>query len=103
MPPRDIVIAVDAMRPEIYDNAALEAARPSYFGRMRAKLLGDAASRGFAVVDLETAFRAAFAKDRQPFEPTIDAHWNAHGHAVAAAAIATKLANWPPLRNASGR
>src|SRR5262249_46578476 len=41
VPAKQIVIMVDAMRPEIYDPAMLPAARLSYFGRMRAKVLAD--------------------------------------------------------------
>lgn len=95
--PRDIVLAVDAMRPEIYDPARLSAARSSYFGRMRAKVLADAASRGFTVVDLEQAFFASFARDGRRFEPLNEGHWNAHGHAIAAEAVQAALAGWPPL------
>ncbi len=98
----EIVIAVDAMRPEVYDPGMLEAAGKSYFGRMRAKVLADGASRGFRTVDLQDAFLKSFAKDRRRFEPPIDNHWNEHGHAVAAAAIIARLADWPPL-SASAR
>jgi hypothetical protein len=95
--PRDIVLAVDAARPEIYDPLRLNAAKASYFGRMRAKLIGDGRARGFTVVDLEQAFLASFAKDGQRFEPFDDGHWNVHGHSVAAGAVRAALADWPPL------
>jgi hypothetical protein len=95
--PRDIVLAVDAARPEIYDPLRLNAARASYFGSMRAKLIGEGRSRGFTVVDLEQAFLASFAKDGQRFEPFDDGHWNVHGHSVAAGAVQAALADWPPL------
>jgi hypothetical protein len=101
MKPDAIVIAVDAMRPEVYDPARLEPARESYFGRMRTKLLGDAAARGFLTVDLEEAFGKSFAKDQRRFEPPIDNHWNEHGHEVAAAAIVARLADWQPLSTAA--
>lgn len=98
--PKDIVLAVDAMRPEVYDPARLAAARSSYFGRMRARVLAEGAARGFTVVDLEKAFAASFARDGQRFEPLTDGHWNAHGHAVAADAVVAALAGWPPLSKA---
>lgn len=98
MPASAIVIVVDAMRPELYDDQALESAQSSYFGRMRRKILADATSHGFAVVDLEREFSRAFAKDGLTFEPEIDAHWNAHGHAIAAAAIEAKFADWMPFK-----
>lgn len=98
--PKDIVLAVDAMRPEVYDPARLAAARASYFGRMRAGVLAKGAARGFTVVDLEQAFAASFARDGERFEPLTDGHWNAHGHAVGAEAVLAALADWPPLSKA---
>ena len=100
VPPKHIVIMVDAMRPEVYDPPRLAAARSSYFGRMRAKVLADAASRGFVVVDLEQAFTTSYSKDGRRFEPPIDNHWNEQGHAVAADAIIARLADWAPLSEA---
>jgi hypothetical protein len=94
---RDIVLVVDAMRPQIYDDNALKAVRTSYFNLMRAKLIADAAARGFNVVDLEAPLRAAYGAEPIPFEFPGDMHWNAHGHVVAAAAVLKALAAWPPL------
>lgn len=48
-------------------------------------------------------FSAAYAVDRRPFEHPTDGHWNAHGHAVAAAAVVDALADWPPLAGAKQR
>jgi hypothetical protein len=99
LPARDIVIVVDAIRPQIYDDNALAEARTSYFGRMRAKLVTEARVAGFIVVDMEGPFRAAFATDQRPFEFPNDGHWNSHGHAVAAVAVAAALQDWSPLAN----
>jgi SGNH hydrolase-like domain, acetyltransferase AlgX len=98
---RDIVLVVDAMRPQIYDDNALKAVRTSYFNLMRAKLIADAAARGFNVVDLEAPLRAAYGVEPIPFEFPGDMHWNAHGHVVAAAAVLKALAAWPPLAGAA--
>lgn len=98
---RDIVLVLDAIRPQIYDERALATARSSYFGRMRATLMEQARARGFKVVDMEPPFRAAYAKDHQVFEYPNDGHWNPHGHAVVAAAVREALATWPPLAAAS--
>jgi hypothetical protein len=95
--PDGVVIVVDAPRPEIYDPGMLEAVRESYFGRMRARVLAEGAARGFRTVDLQDAFVASYAKDQRRFEPSIDNHWDEHGHDVAAAAIVARLGDWQPL------
>ena len=95
--PRDILIVVDAMRPAIYDEAAFKNAQQSYFGQMRTKLISDAHSQGFQVIDLDETFRAAYALDHTPFEFPTDGHWNAHGHEVVASAIQAVLAGWVPF------
>jgi hypothetical protein len=95
--PDEIVLTVDAMRPQLYNDNALAAAHTSYFGRMRAKLIADATARGFRVIDMEVPMRADFASQHRPFEFTNDMHWNSHGHAVAAAAVREALTAWPPL------
>ena len=99
--PGEIVLAVDAMRPQLYDDNALAAARSSYFGRMRAKLIADAAASGFRVIDMEVPMRADFVARHQPFEFANDSHWNSRGHAVAADAVRKALADWPPLAGAA--
>ena len=97
LPPEDILLIVDAMRPQIYDNAALAAARTSYFGRMRRSLMTHARMHGFRVVDLEPRFREAYAAERHPFEFPNNGHWNVRGHMVAAEAVRKALGDWPPL------
>ena len=99
--PGEIVLAVDAMRPQLYDDNALAAARSSYFGRMRAKLIADAAASGFRVIDMEVPMRADFVARHQPFEFANDSHWNSRGHAVGADAVRKALADWPPLAGAA--
>jgi hypothetical protein len=95
--PRNIVLVVDAPRPHLYDADSLAFARTSYFGKMRSRLISDASTRGFVVVDMEPHFLASFAADGRRFEYPTDPHWSAHGHAVVAAAVRQALADWPPL------
>lgn len=102
LPADDIVITVDAIRPELYDgDAALEAVRPSYFGLMRTRLMEKARAQGFRVVDTEPLFKASFARDGRRFDFPHDLHWNSHGHEVVAAAVAEALRDWRPLAGAS--
>lgn len=97
---KDIVLTVDAIRPQIYDPQALAAVRDSYFGRMRASLIAKATQAGFTVVDMDPPLRAAYVRDGQLFEYPTDGHWNANGHAVAAEAVRAALAAWEPLQAA---
>lgn len=85
--PRDIMLVVDAPRPEIYDPAVLEQARNSYFVLMRTYLVERARRAGVQVVDLEPVMSQDYAQQRERFEFPRDAHWNGHGHAVAAEAV----------------
>jgi hypothetical protein len=94
--PKDIVLTVDASRPQLYDPGALAATHASYFETMRRDLIAKARARGFLVLDLEPVFLAAYAKDGARFEFSTDGHWNAHGHEVVAAALRDILGGWPP-------
>ena len=95
--PRNIVITVDGPRPQLYDAGELAEVQTSYFVQMRNRLISEAKSAGFKVIDMQPRFLTAFAADRQQFEFSIDGHWNAHGHEVTAAAVLEALADWPPL------
>ncbi len=50
-----------------------------------------ARAQGLPFLDLHPVFAADWAKQRQRFEFPSDAHWNAHGHLVAARAVAQFL------------
>jgi hypothetical protein len=93
----EIVLVVDAPRPQLYDPAELAAAQTSYFGRMRARLISEAKTRGFNVIDMEPHFVRSHDADGKPFESPQDGHWNAHGHEVAASAVRQALAGWTPF------
>jgi hypothetical protein len=95
LPPSAIVLVVDALRPQLYDDAQLEGARATYFGRLRAELMARARAQGFVVIDAEDVMRADYRVNRQPFEFETDMHWNAHAHAVIAAAVKKALGDWP--------
>jgi hypothetical protein len=98
---KNIVIVVDAARPDVYDATELAATRTSYFGQMRHRMIEEAKARGFRVIDTERHFIAAYAADHQRFEHHTDGHWNAHAHGVVAAAVRDALADWLPLTAAA--
>jgi len=103
LPPGDIVLVVDAPRPELYDPNMLAVVRTSYFVLMRNRIIAEARARGFKVVDTEPYFIAAYGADQQRYERVTDGHWNAHGHEVAAAAVLEALAGWAPLAAREGQ
>ena len=75
-----IVFVVDGMRPALYDDETLEAARGSDFDVMRRYFLANADRRGYETLDLQPRFIAHYRKHRQRFEWPQDIHWNAPGH-----------------------
>jgi hypothetical protein len=95
LPPGHILLVVDAARAPIYRGEPESASQNRYFARMRSALIPAAAAKGYGVLDLDPVFRQAYAADREKFDFPIDSHWNAHGHAVVAAAIHASLADWP--------
>ncbi len=81
--PRCIAFLVDSDRYAIYDPKL--ASVPKETPDVRRYLLDRARTSGFAVSDLDTVFRALYARDRMKFDywPN-DRHWNKRGHGVAA-------------------
>jgi SGNH hydrolase-like domain, acetyltransferase AlgX len=86
LPPDRLMLVVDGVRPELY--AGENAGTDSYFGIMRAELIDAARRRGLEVIDMQPVFAAAHRQDKKPFEFSDDGHWNSHGHAVVAQALA---------------
>lgn len=80
-----ILIVLDGIRPQLYRNT--NAAQGSYFGLMRKRFLSEAQKTGIETLDLQTVFSQEFARRDERFEFKNDAHWNAQGHAVVAAAL----------------
>ena len=87
LPPEDILLVLDAPRPDLYDPQARNAAQSSYFGRMRSALMQRARAAGVRVVDMQEHFLRDYGQNGQRFEFPRDGHWNAHGHQVAAQAV----------------
>ena len=75
-----IVFVVDGMRPALYGDETLEAARGSGADVMRRYFLANAARRGYETLDLQPRFIAHHRKHRRRFEWPQDRHWNALGH-----------------------
>ena len=83
----NILLVVDAPRPELYEPVRRDAATRSYFGLMRAYLMDRAVEQGFEVVDMEREFLADYARSGRRFEHPDDHHWNSVGHEVFARAV----------------
>jgi hypothetical protein len=86
--PEMIVLLVDGVRPELYDERQLKAVESSYAAIMREYLMAQARKYPYRVVDLQPRFIERHKRDGARFEWPIDSHWNATGHEEAAAAVA---------------
>lgn len=81
-----LVLGMDGDRPAIY--AGLSGSKPVELNR----IAGEAAARhNVPFVDLHNAFTADWSRNGRRFEFKSDGHWNDHGHAVAARAIAAAM------------
>jgi GDSL-like Lipase/Acylhydrolase family len=78
-----LLLVMDGDRAAIYAGEA--PGRPFALTAMAADL---ARTHGIAFLDLTAAFAADWRASHRRFEHLSDAHWNEHGHAVAARAIA---------------
>ena len=85
LPPGRIAFVMDAVRFDIYGGTNDRAG--SFAETMREEFMAAARQRGYEVVDLDPAFRADYAQHGQRFENSVDYHWNALGHWVAASAL----------------
>lgn len=81
-----LALVMDADRSAVYSGAT------DSFPLALARTAGDAARRqGVLFLDLQAAFAADWAANRARFEFLSDGHWNEHGHAVAARAVAAAI------------
>ncbi len=91
-PEAAILLVMDADSRRMYETGA----RPD---PLRDSPVWEAACRedtlGF--LDLTDAFWTAYAADRQPLDLPSNYHWNRHGMAVVAQAVAARLRTMPPL------
>lgn len=78
--PTQISFIVDGMRRQLYDDAALESAKGSYFDLMRRYFIGAGTERGYEVIDMQPVFRDHYAHHERRFEYPQDMHWNSLGH-----------------------
>jgi lysophospholipase L1-like esterase len=80
-----LLLAMDGDRSAIYDGSDSPAL---VLNRLASE---NAVRRHIPFIDLEPVFRADWQAQHRRFDFDSDGHWNEHGHAVAAAAIARAL------------
>lgn len=86
LPPKSIVLSVDAERPQIYTSKGRQDL-DSFFSVMRAYLIKQARAQGFEVLDLRPAMITQFDRTGERFEFPDDNHWNAAGHQLLASQL----------------
>ena len=86
LPPKSIVLSVDAERPQIYTPKGRQDV-DSFFSVMRAYFIKQARAQGFEVLDLRPAMIAQFDRTGERFEFADDNHWNAAGHQLLASQL----------------
>lgn len=91
LPPKDITLLLDGIRPHLYDGEKLAGAEKSYFNTMRRHLSREASRLGFEFIDMQPRFIAHYKKYGKRFEYPKDGHWNAVGHEVVAREFSKKL------------
>lgn len=85
--PERIVLAVDGMRRQLYDDETLDAADGTFTDVMRRYFLAHARRKGYETIDLQPRFITHYRKHRRRFEWPRDLHWNALGHEVCFDAV----------------
>lgn len=86
LPETHIILSIDAPRQLIY-KPELRHQDKSFFQIMRDRLIQQAQTKGYSVVDMWPAFESHYADNGQRFEFETDSHWNGLGHKVVAEEI----------------
>ncbi len=88
LPPDRVLFVLDGIRPNLYSDSGLTAAAGSYVDQMRRAFMSRAAEIGYEVIDMQSIFQRHHRATGERFEWTIDAHWDATGHALVADTVA---------------
>jgi hypothetical protein len=83
------MLAMDGVRTVVYSNRASPALA---LNQLSAEL---ARKHRLPFIDLHAVFRADWNANQRSFEFDSDAHWNEHGHPVAARAVARAMKEQP--------
>ena len=87
-----VLLAIDGDRSSIYQSHGGYRGDADSPALALNRLAADTAARHrIPLIDLDPVFRADWQAERRRFDFDADGHWNEHGHAVAAAAIARAM------------
>ncbi len=85
--PQDIVLTIDGLRPDVYDDEEFAAVQDSFPAKMGRYLVEKGTARNYEVIDLNPYFIQRHKETAQLFEFPYNGHWNANGHTVMADAV----------------
>lgn len=80
LPPKDICLVVDGIRPNLYDPSELAKTTDSYFSVLREYFIDQAGKDEYSTIDMQPIFIENHKTQGQKFEFEKDGHWNSHGH-----------------------
>ena len=80
LPPQQIALVIDAVRPAMYKPQNPETHRSSFEHKVQRYIVDRARQAGFEVIDLEPIFRAQFARDSVRLAFEVDDWWNEVAH-----------------------
>lgn len=89
LPPARILLILDGLRTQLYDEAELASVENSFPSLMNNYLVAEGTRRGFEVRDLTSLMVERHRRTGQRFEFPFNGHWNANGHDVMAEAVLT--------------
>ena len=84
-----LILAMDGVRAAIYSDSTSQVLA---LNQLSAEL---ARKHSLPFIDLHPVFRAEWGANHKRFEFDSDAHWNEHGHAIAARAVARAMKGQP--------
>jgi len=94
LPPKDILIVLDGLRPSLYTPKGRHEAKGSYAAKMMDYIKNTAHHNQYTVIDLSNIFISDFQNNAHKFEFERDGHWNGYAHGIVAKTLLNMKDFW---------